>query len=155
EWFHRGKPTALGAATGAVAGLVAITPACAFVGPGGAIGIGLGAAVLCYAAVTLLKPALGYDDSLDVFGVHGIGGMWGAIATGLFLADFATPEDVSQGGQIIKQLLSVGFTALFAVGMTVVILVVLKAVLGSLRVDDEAESTGLDQAEHSESAYTA
>ena len=85
EWLHRGKPTVLGGATGAVAGLVAITPACASVSPLGAIGVGLGAGVLCYVAVSLLKPALGYDDSLDVFGVHGVGGMWGALATALFI----------------------------------------------------------------------
>src|SRR5690606_31539868 len=82
EWLHRGKPTVLGAATAAVAGLVAITPACAFVSPLGSMAVGAGAAALCYAAVTLLKPALGYDDSLDVFGVHGVGGTWGALATG-------------------------------------------------------------------------
>ena len=153
EWLHRGNPTVLGAATGAVAGLVAITPACAFVAPGGAIAIGLGAAVICYAAVTLLKPAMGYDDSLDVFGVHGVGGTWGAIATGLFLADFAANEGVSWGGQVVKQLASVGFTAVFASLLTIAILVVLKLVFGDLRVDEEAESAGLDQSEHSESAY--
>jgi Amt family ammonium transporter len=154
EWAHRGNPTVLGAATGAVAGLVAITPACAFVGPGGAIAIGIGGAVLCYAAVTLLKPALGYDDSLDVFGVHGVGGTWGALATGLFIADFAIVEGVSRGAQIMKQLASIGFTALFACLGTVVILYVLKAAFGNLRVEAEAEFVGLDQAEHSESAYT-
>jgi Amt family ammonium transporter len=78
EWLHRGKPTVLGAATACVAGLVAITPACAFVSPMGAIAIGVGVAVLCYGAVTFLKPMFGYDDSLDVFGVHGVGGTWGA-----------------------------------------------------------------------------
>jgi Amt family ammonium transporter len=154
EWLHRGNPTVLGAATGAVAGLVAITPACAFVAPAGAIAIGLGAAVLCYAAVTLLKPAMGYDDSLDVFGVHGVGGTWGAIATGLFLADFAATEGVTWGGQVMKQLASVGFTAVFACVLTIAILAVLKLVFGDLRVDEEAESVGLDQSEHSESAYT-
>ena len=79
EWIHRGKPTQLGAATGAVAGLVAITPACAFVGPGGAIWIGLGASIFCYFFVTVVKPKMGYDDSLDVFGVHGIGGRMGSL----------------------------------------------------------------------------
>jgi Amt family ammonium transporter len=154
EWLHRGNPTVLGAATGAVAGLVAITPACAFVGPGGAILIGFGGSVICYAAVTLLKPALGYDDSLDVFGVHGVGGTWGAIATGLFIADFAMVDGVSRGAQVLKQRTSVGFTAAFACVGTFVILVVLKAVFGNLRVEAEAEFLGLDQAEHSESAYT-
>jgi Amt family ammonium transporter len=154
EWGHRGKATVLGAATGAVTGLVAITPACAFVGPGGAIGIGIGAAVICYGAITILKPRMGYDDSLDVFGAHGLGGTWGAIATGIFIADFAMPDGVSRGEQIVKQLVSVSFTAIFACTLTVLILMALRAVLGDLRVDEESESMGLDQAEHSESAYT-
>jgi Amt family ammonium transporter len=153
EWLHRGKPTVLGAATGAVAGLVAITPACAFVGPLGAIAIGAGAAVLCYGAVTLLKPAMGYDDSLDVFGVHGVGGAWGALATGIFIAGFALDEEVGRGGQIIKQLVSIGFTAVFAVVLTLAILFVLKMVLGDLRVSEEGEHSGLDLSEHSETAY--
>jgi Amt family ammonium transporter len=153
EWIHRGKPTVLGAATGAVAGLVAITPACAFVDPMGAIAVGAGAAVLCYGAVTLLKPALGYDDSLDVFGVHGVGGAWGALATGIFIAGFALDEEVGRGGQIIKQLTSIGFTAVFAVGMSLAILFVLKLILGDLRVGEEAEHEGLDLSEHSETAY--
>jgi Amt family ammonium transporter len=154
EWAHRGHATVLGGATGAVAGLVAITPACAFVSPGGAMAIGIGAGIICYAAVTLLKPAMGYDDSLDVFGVHGVGGTWGAIATGLFIADFALPEGVSWGSQVGKQLVSIGFTAAFACVGTLVIMTVLKAVFGNLRVNEEAESIGLDQSEHSESAYT-
>ncbi|MBW2229388.1 MAG: ammonium transporter [Deltaproteobacteria bacterium] len=153
EWIHRGRPTQLGAATGAVAGLVAITPACAFVGPGGAIAIGAGAAFICYAAVTIIKPKLGYDDSLDVFGVHGIGGMWGAIATGLFLAPWGMQEGVSQGSQILKQLISVGFTALYASAMAFSILFVLKLVMGDLRVSAEDEHQGLDVSEHSETAY--
>src|SRR3990167_2509503 len=84
EWIQRGKPTVLGAASGAVAGLVAITPASGFVGPMSSIVIGVGAGVLCYMSASLIKPLLGYDDSLDAFGVHGVGGTWGAIATGLF-----------------------------------------------------------------------
>ncbi len=153
EWIHRGKPTVLGAATGAVAGLVAITPACAFVGPMGAIAVGAGSAVLCYTAVTLLKPALGYDDSLDVFGVHGVGGAWGALATGLFIGGFALDAEVGWGGQIIRQLASIGFTAVFAAGMSLAILFVLKLVLGDLRPSEEAEHEGLDLSEHSETAY--
>jgi Amt family ammonium transporter len=153
EWYHGGHPTALGAATGAVAGLVAITPACASVSPVGAIGVGAGAGVICYLAVAVLKPRLGYDDSLDVFGVHGVGGMWGAIATALFIAEWGVAEGVSYGGQIVKQLISIGFTAVFAISLTLVILFVLKAVMGSLRVDEEAESLGLDLAEHQEAAY--
>jgi Amt family ammonium transporter len=153
EWIHRGRPTVLGAATAAVAGLVAITPACAFVTPAGSIAIGLGAAVVCYAAVTLLKPAAGYDDSLDVFGVHGVGGTWGAIATGLFLAGFAADESVSWAGQVWRQIVSVGFTAVFASLATVVILLVLRAIFGNLRVSQEDESVGLDLVLHSEAAY--
>jgi Amt family ammonium transporter len=153
EWIHRGKPTVLGAATAAVAGLVAITPACAFVTPMGAIAIGAGVSVLSYLAVTLLKPAFGYDDSLDVFGVHGIGGAWGALATGLFIADFALPEGMTRGGQIWIQVQSIVFTAVFAPVATLLILFLLRLVFGSLRVEAEAEFAGLDLAEHSESAY--
>jgi Amt family ammonium transporter len=153
EWLHRGKPTVLGAATACVAGLVAITPACAFVTPMGSIAIGVGVSALCYLAVTFLKPALGYDDSLDVFGVHGVGGTWGALATGLFIADFALPEGVSRGAQIAIQLQSVVITAVFAPLATLAILLALRAVFGNLRVDEEAEFEGLDLAEHSESAY--
>ncbi|MCH2184704.1 ammonium transporter [Myxococcota bacterium] len=153
EWIHRGKPTQLGAATGAVAGLVAITPACAFVGPGGAIAIGAGASIICYIAVTIVKPALRYDDSLDVFGVHGIGGAWGAIATALFIAPWALPEGVSFADQLTKQLASVGFTAVYACSLTFIILLVLKLVMGDLRVEPEDESEGLDLAVHSETAY--
>ncbi len=153
EWVHRGKPTQLGAATGAVAGLVAITPACAFVGPGGAICIGVGAAVFCYTALTIIKPRMGYDDSLDVFGVHGIGGAWGAIATGLFIASWGQTEGVSWGSQVWKQVASVGFTAAYAVILSYIILKVLKAVMGDLRVSAEDEHQGLDLSEHSETAY--
>jgi len=151
EWAHRGKPTVLGVATAAVAGLVAITPACAFVTPMGAIAIGVGVSIICYVAVTLLKPALGYDDSLDVFGVHGIGGLWGALATGLFIAEL--PEGVTYGAQIWIQTKSIVFTAVFAPAATIVILMALKAVFGTLRLDEESEFSGVDLAEHSETAY--
>ncbi len=152
EWLQNGKPTVLGAATAAVAGLVAITPACASVTPMGSIAVGLGASVICYCAVTLLKPALGYDDSLDVFGVHGVGGAWGAIATALFIAEL--PDGVTWAGQLWIQLASVGYVAIAAPALTFVILTVLKLVFGSLTVDEEAEHNGLDISEHSESAYT-
>ncbi len=155
EWLHRGKPTMLGGGTGAVAGLVAITPACAFVSPLGAILVGAGAAAICYAAVTLLKPAAGYDDSLDVFGVHGVGGMWGALATALFLADFALPEGMGRGGQLWIQLQSVIFTAVFAPVVTVVILYAMRLVMGDLRVHAEDEALGLDLSQHSETAYAS
>jgi ammonium transporter, Amt family len=155
EWLHRGKPTVLGAATAAVAGLVAITPACAFVTPIGSIWIGFGVSLICYVAVTLLKPFAGYDDSLDVFGVHGVGGTWGAIATGLFIAPFALPEGVSWGAQVGRQLASVAFTGVYAPIVTIAILYGLKAVLGDLRVTEEAEFMGIDLSEHSETAYTS
>ena len=155
EWLHRGKPTVLGGATGAVAGLVAITPACAFVTPMGSILVGAGAGVLCYVAVTMLKPAAGYDDSLDVFGVHGVGGLWGALATGLFIAPFALPEGVSQGQQIFIQLKSIGFTALFAPVATIVILAVMRLAMGDLRAHEEDEEMGLDLSQHSETAYAS
>jgi Amt family ammonium transporter len=152
EWIHRGNPTVLGGATAAVAGLVAITPACASVTPLGSMLVGFGSGVLCYLAVTVMKPALGYDDSLDVFGVHGVGGAWGALATGLFIAPFAL--ETSWGAQILIQLQSIVFTAIYAPVLTLVILLVLRAIMGELRVSAEAESEGLDLSLHSESAYT-
>jgi len=151
EWIHRGKPTVLGGATAAVAGLVAITPACASVTPVGAIWVGLGAAVVCYVAVTLAKPALGYDDSLDVFGVHGIGGLWGALATALFISEVT---ELGYGGQIMAQVKSILFVAVFAPLVSAVILYVLKAAFGTLRVTEEQEFEGVDLVEHSETAYT-
>jgi Amt family ammonium transporter len=152
EWVHRGKPTALGGATAAVAGLVAITPACGNVAPAGAIAIGAGVSIVSYAACTFLKPAFGYDDSLDVFGVHALGGAWGALASGIFAVTLGSGIDTNMQ-QIMVQLRGIGFVALFAPVATVVILLALKAVFGSLRVADEAEIEGLDLAEHSESAY--
>jgi len=150
EWLHLGKPTVLGAATAAVAGLVGITPACASVTPVGAIGVGVTVAGVCYLAVANLKPRLGYDDSLDVFGVHGVGGMWGALATAVFIAEVT---DAGYGGQIWIQLKSILFTAAFSIAATLVILFVLRALFGSLRVSEDDEAQGLDLAEHSESAY--
>jgi len=155
EWIHRGNPTVLGGATGAVAGLVAITPACAFVTPLASIAIGAGAALLCYLAITMLKPALGYDDSLDVFGVHGVGGTWGALATGLLIAPFAMAEGVGRGAQIWIQLQSIAFTAVFAPAATLVILFAMRLVMGDLRVSEEDEHLGLDLSQHSETAYAS
>ncbi len=153
EWLHQGKPTVLGAATAAVAGLVSITPACAFVTPAGSMLVGLGGAVICYVFVMIIKPAAGYDDSLDVFGVHGIGGAWGALATGLFIAGFALPEGQTALSQTWIQAKSILFTAVFAPVATLVILFVLRAVFGSLRPSEENEALGIDQSEHNESAY--
>ena len=153
EWAHRGNPTVLGAATGAVAGLVAITPACASVSPLGSLAVGFGASVVCYLAVTLLKPALGYDDSLDVFGVHGIGGAWGALATGLFIVGSQLPEGVTRMGQIVTQAESILYVAILGPVLTLIILFVLKLVFGDLSVSEEGQHAGLDLSEHSESAY--
>ena len=152
EWLHRGKPTALGGATAAVAGLVAITPACGNVSPAGAIAIGAGVSAVSYLACTFLKPAFGYDDSLDVFGVHALGGAWGALASGLFATTLGSGIE-SNAQQVMVQLRGMAFVIVFAPLATVAILLALKAVFGSLRVADEAEFEGLDLAAHSESAY--
>ena len=153
EWLHQGKATVLGAATAAVAGLVSITPACASVSPIGALAVGAGGAIICYVFVTIIKPRAGYDDSLDVFGVHGIGGAWGALATALFVAEFAMPEGQTRISQTLIQLQSIGFTAIFAPVATLAIVFLLRMVLGDLRPSDENEAIGLDQSEHNESAY--
>lgn len=154
EWVHRGKPTALGGATAAVAGLVAITPACGNVSPMGAIFVGIGVCLVSYVACTFLKPALGYDDSLDVFGVHALGGAWGALASGIFATTLGSGVETN-AQQIMIQLKGIAFVVVFAPIMTVIILSVLKLVFGSLRVDEEEEFEGLDLSQHSESAYTS
>src|SRR5262245_25414946 len=127
EWIHRGKPTALGGATAAVAGLVAITPACGNVAPMGAIAIGFGVAVISYLACGVLKPALGYDDSLDVFGVHALGGAWGALASGIFAVTLGSGIETN-GQQIMVQLTGIGFTAVYAPVLTVILVLLLQAV---------------------------
>jgi Amt family ammonium transporter len=152
EWGHRGKPTALGGATAAVAGLVAITPACGNVGPLGSIAVGTGVAIVSYLACTFLKPAFGYDDSLDVFGVHALGGAWGALASGLFAVTLGSGVE-SNVQQIFVQLRGMAFVIVFAPAATLLILVGLRLLLGPLRVDEDSEISGLDLAEHSESAY--
>jgi Amt family ammonium transporter len=152
EYLHRGKPTALGGATAAVAGLVAITPACGNVSPMGAIAIGAGVSVVSYFAVTFLKPALGYDDSLDVFGVHALGGAWGALASGIFAVTLGSGVE-SNAQQIMIQLKGIVFVAIFAPVLTAIILGGLSVVFGGLRVDEEAEVYGLDLSQHSEAAY--
>jgi Amt family ammonium transporter len=153
EWLHRGKPTALGGATAAVAGLVAITPACGNVSPIGSIYVGAGVSVVSYLACTFLKPAMGYDDSLDVFGVHALGGAWGALASGLFAVTLGSGIE-SNAQQVWVQLKGIGFVAVFAPVMTFAILSVLKLVFGSLRVSEEEEVDGLDLSQHQESAYS-
>ncbi len=158
EWMSRGKPTVLGAASGAVAGLVAITPASGFVTPMASVIIGAVAGALCYAACNI-KTKLGYDDSLDVVGVHGVGGTWGALATGLF-ATKAVNDAGGDGlfygnpGQLWIQIVAVAATYVLAIVMTFVILKVVDAVVG-LRVSVEDEVVGLDLSQHSETAYAA
>jgi Amt family ammonium transporter len=151
EWIKTGKPSALGAASGVVAGLVVITPAAGFVTPGWALVMGLLAGVVCYGGV-MLKHRLGYDDSLDAFGVHGVGGAFGALATGVFATVGATGLIAGNAHQLLVQVIGVVAAGAYAVVMTVIILVVLKAVMG-LRVSDEDERMGLDQTAHSESGY--
>ena len=152
EWIYSGKPTALGGASGAIAGLVAITPAAGFVGPISSIVIGFGAGVVCYLAV-VWKSKFGYDDALDVLGIHGIGGTWGAIATGLFASVGATGLFFGNPGQVVIQAVGVGATWVFSFVGTFIILKVLDMVIG-LRVEKEEEIIGLDLSEHSERAYT-
>src|SRR6185369_9251817 len=151
EWVHRGKPTALGGATAAVAGLVAITPACGNVSPMGAIWIGIGVTIVSYTACTFMKPAFGYDDSLDVFGVHALGGAWGALASGIFAVTLGAGVQ-SNAQQIMVQLKGIVFVAIFAPIATFVILSILR-LFGPLRVTEEDEVQGLDLSQHSESAY--
>ena len=156
EWMSRGKPTVLGAASGAVAGLVAITPASGYVGPISSIIIGALAGFLCYTACNF-KSKLGYDDSLDVVGVHGVGGTWGALATGLF-ASKAINDAGGDGlffgnpGQLWTQLVAVVAAIVLAVIVTFVILKIVDAIVG-LRVSEEDEAAGLDLSQHSETAY--
>jgi len=155
EWFHRGQPTTLGAASGAVAGLVSITPAAGFVGPMAALIIGLMGGLVCYGGV-MLKSKLGYDDSLDVVGIHGLGGIWGALATGLFARAVIGGTDGLFFGnpvQLAIQIVSVIATCAFAFTMTFVILKGLDLAIG-LRVDEIEETQGLDVSLHSEAGYT-
>jgi Amt family ammonium transporter len=153
EWLVHGKPTLLGLASGAVAGLVAITPACGFVDPKGAIVIGIAAAVICYISSTGVKKALGYDDSLDVFGVHGIGGIVGAILTGVFAVEaYGGKKGLIDGNfaQVPIQLYGILATVVWSAVATLVILIVLKYTIG-IRVSESAEIEGLDIALHGES----
>ncbi|MGH7843751.1 MAG: ammonium transporter [Candidatus Binatia bacterium] len=156
DWLFRGKPTCLGAASGAVAGLVAITPASGFVGPISAIWIGIGGGVFCSIACSL-KPKLGYDDSLDVVGVHGVGGTWGALATGLFASKAINPAGADglffgNPGQLGIQFIAVVATWVFAIVGTFIFLSILKATMG-LRVSEEDEHMGLDLSQHNEKGY--
>jgi ammonium transporter, Amt family len=156
DWIFREKPTVLGAASGAVAGLVAITPGSGFVGPLSALWIGVGGGVLCSIACSL-KPKFGYDDSLDVVGVHGVGGTWGALATGLFASKAVNPAGndglfFNNPGQLWIQIVSIIATLVLAMVGTFIILSILKAVMG-LRVAQDEERMGLDLSQHNERAY--
>jgi ammonium transporter, Amt family len=157
EWIHRGKPTTLGAASGAVAGLVAITPGSGFVGPVSAMLIGGVAGMICYGGV-MLKGKLRYDDSLDVVGIHGLGGTWGALATGLFASKAINPAG-SDGlffgypGQLGIQFVAVVATIVFAFVMTLIILKVVDWVAG-MRVSDDEEERGMDISLHDEKGYS-
>ncbi len=157
EWIFHGKPSGLGIASGAIAGLVAITPAAGAVGPMGALALGAISGFACYISVAKLKKIFGYDDSLDAFGLHGVGGIIGALLTGVFAATslggagFGDGID-SIGGQVMVQAMGVGATILYTGVVTFIILIILKVTIG-LRVAEEAEVEGLDTAEHDERAY--
>ncbi len=155
EYIRDGKPTVLGAASGVVAGLVGITPAAGFVGFAGAMIIGAIAAIVGYFGVSILKPLFGYDDSLDVFGVHGLCGMWGALATGIF----ANPSICGKAGlvygnaaQMIPQIVSIIAVVVYAGIVTFIIGIITKAIFG-LKVDENVEVEGLDKAIHGESGF--
>ncbi|MGI2324002.1 MULTISPECIES: ammonium transporter [unclassified Methylococcus] len=163
EWIARGKPSMLGGASGAVAGLVAITPACGFIGPMGSIVLGLAAGAVCFWSVTTLKNALGYDDSLDVFGVHGVGGIIGALGTGIFASpalggagvyDYVANAvaEYDMVSQVISQCWGVGVTIVWS-GVVSLIAYKIVDLLVGLRVSEETEREGLDIREHGETAY--
>ena len=156
EWVTHRKPSVLGIATGAVAGLVAITPASGSVGPMGALWIGLASGVICFFASTTMKKALGYDGSLDVFGVHCVGGIVGAILTGVFcyqsMGGVASP-DVPMATQVWIQTKSVLFTLVYTGVLSVVLLLITRVLTGGLRVSEEAETEGLDLTQHNERGY--
>ncbi|HEX6957996.1 MAG TPA: ammonium transporter [Ferrovibrio sp.] len=155
EWLARGKPSVLGIVSGAVAGLVAITPASGFVDPMGGLIIGIVAGIVCYVAATSVKNALGYDDSLDAFGVHGVGGMVGAILTGVFARASIAGKDAplglidGNGGQVLTQIYGVAITIVFTAVVSLIILKVIDWTIG-LRVDEATERDGLDLNLHGE-----
>ncbi|MDA9962190.1 ammonium transporter [Opitutales bacterium] len=156
EWFTKGKPTAVGLATGAVAGLVAITPASGSVGPMGAILIGAASAVICYWAATSIKAKFGYDDSLDVFGVHGVGGIVGALLTGCLVVDATHGgESFVIGDQLWIQAKSVLFTIAWSGVVSFIALKIAGAVVGGIRSDEDSEETGLDLTDHGETGYSS
>ena len=152
EWAHRGKPTVIGICSGAVAGLVAITPASGFVGPIGAMVIGVACGVGCYWGATGLKHAFGYDDALDAFGVHGVGGIIGALLTGVFAVnEYSGHSGLLEGnvGQVVNQFIGVGTVIIYDAIVTFIILKIVDMAVG-LRVSEEVERDGLDLALHGE-----
>lgn len=158
DWIFNSKPTVLGMITGAVGGLVAITPAAGFVNVTGALLIGVGVSVICYVAVAFIKPKFGYDDSLDAFGVHGIGGIWGALATGLFATkavNSAGADGLFYGNpaQFIIQLKATVITIVYSALVSYILLKLVDVVVG-LRAEERDERLGLDLTEHREAAYT-
>jgi len=157
EWIHRGKPTMFGAATGSIAGLATITPASGFVSPMSALLIGLGAGAVCYLSLNI-KGKLGYDDSLDAFGVHGIGGIFGTFATGLFAQTLINPAAgnglfFGSHQMFISQMIAIAVTGVYSFVVSVIILKIIDKIIG-LRVDAESEISGLDISQHGESGYT-
>jgi Amt family ammonium transporter len=155
EWVTKGKPSVLGFCSGIVAGLVVITPGAGFVLPTSAVIIGIIAGVVCFAACAYLKKALGYDDALDTFGVHGIGGTLGAILTGVFADERANSVVAGlKEGLLMNQLKAVGLTIVWSVVATAIIAFIVKAVIG-LRPTEEVERQGLDVNEHGEEGYVS
>ena len=157
EWLHRGKPTMFGAATGSIAGLATITPASGFVGPMSALFIGLLAGSICYIALNM-KNRFGYDDSLDAFGVHGVGGIIGTLAVGLFAQKTINPAGADglffgNSSVFVSQLIGISVTMVYSFVITAIMLKVIDKTIG-LRVDDESEVLGLDLTQHGESGYT-
>ncbi len=158
EWLHNGKPTVFGTVTGVVAGLVAITPAAGFVSAVSAIIIGILVSIVCFLSVSVIKPKLGYDDSLDAFGVHGVGGIFGALATGLFAQKSINPAGANglfygDSGQFLTQLIATGITIGYSFIASFVLLKLVDAVVG-VRVSEKDETIGLDLTQHREGAYT-
>ncbi|MBT3884946.1 MAG: ammonium transporter, partial [Rhodospirillaceae bacterium] len=156
EWIKFGKPSLVGIATGAIAGLATITPGSGFVGPVGALVYGLLAGVICFFAINLIKKTLKIDDSLDVFAVHGVGGILGILLTGIFadssFGGVGLPEGVSIGTAFLGQLIAVGVTIVWAAIAGYIIIKITQAVVG-LRVNEDDESEGLDLTEHGERGY--
>ncbi|MFA5430108.1 MAG: ammonium transporter [Candidatus Omnitrophota bacterium] len=158
EWIKNGKPTVLGAASGAVAGLVAITPAAGFVSVIPAIIIGLLVSLFCFIFVSVVKPKFGYDDSLDAFGVHCVGGVWGALATGLFASKAVNPAGADglffgNPQQFLVQIAAVAVTLVYSFAVTMIIYKIIDSVMG-VRVGEKEEAMGLDLTQHHERAYT-